>query len=95
MATEIENQIRLMKAKIMTEKDLTKIMDKLKYNNATGPNGMRGEYLIVCFNSVLEEEETPDSWTVSRTMMIGKTKNPTVKGFQACGNNKYCPTKPI
>ena len=95
MATEIGSSIRPMKAKRMTENDLKDIMEKLKDNKAPGPDGMRGEYfkelfkdqeckefMIDCFNSVLEEKEIPDSWSVSRTKMIEKTKKPTVKDFR-------------
>ena len=84
-----------MKATEMTDEDLKTKLSKLKNNKAAGPDCLKAELfkelgkrescrevMIKCFNKILEGEDTPKSWNVSRTKMIRKGRKPTVKDFR-------------
>ena len=84
-----------MKTTEMKDEDLKAKLRKLKNNKAAGTDKLKAELfkelgkrgicrkvMLKCFNKVLEGEETPESWNLSRTKMIKKERKPTVRDFR-------------
>ena len=95
MAMRIEEVASTMDLPKMKRESLEELLRNLKNNKAAGPDKLRGEIfkelgksyickktMIRCYNNVAMEEEAPKSWTTSRTIMIKKTKRPTVRDFR-------------
>ena len=90
-----KDRIIPMKATELKDGELKEKIRKLKNNKAAGTDKLKAELfkelgkretcreiILKCFNNVLKEGETPESWNISRTKMIRKERRPTVRDFR-------------
>merc|ERR1712236_89456 len=92
MEISTNEMIAPMKTIEMTDDDLKTKLSKLKNDKAAEPDNLKAEHfkelgkrascrevMVKCFNKIIEGEDTPKSWNVSRTKMIRKGRKPSVK----------------
>ena len=104
MEFKFERKIEMMKECEITREDLIKAIQKVKNNKSPGPDGIRGEIwreiskrenilekLKILCNKVLNTDEVPKCWLVSKTKMIKKIKKPTATDLRpiALTNQSY------
>ena len=90
---KIENKIEKMEKPKLTTQELEKILKKMKNKKSAGPDGLKPELykallkskiclstLTECFNKILgRDEDLPEEWKVSKTVMLPKVKKPQAK----------------
>lgn len=92
---ETPPSITNMKQATITELDITQALTNLKNNKATGPDNIKGELfkllanshifkstLQACLNNTLTNNQVPQSWKTSKTIMLQKKKKPTVSDLR-------------
>ena len=95
MALKIDEVIRFMSPIDIDKKKLKNIIGKLKKRRACGPDGLKNEMyiemsksdvcmdiLVNCLNKELERREKPNSWKMSKTVMIPKKRKPEAKDLR-------------
>ena len=89
-AMKVERPINKMKNPVITEKEVQNQIKKLKSGKSPGPDNVKPDlykflenYIPIIttitklYNDILEQENFPDEWSLSKTILIKKIPKPT------------------
>ena len=95
VAQVLTKNIIPMEKVVITEEDIRNQLKKLKEGKAPGPDGLKPELfrlmskseicikaLKTSYNSIIESGRENPEWDKSKTTLVPKVKNPTVKDFR-------------
>lgn len=99
-----DRAIRKMGTVCFTNKEVKDQLKKMKSNKQSGPDGIKAEMwkwlgenkktvemLTKSLNKIIQEENIPESWKTSKTVLIPKNAKPKIKDFRptALTNSGY------